>query len=432
MSTDIGTNNKMFLLLSSAGKAAVIEYRYRLTEAISYDALIEATKDAVSSFPYFGLKPVVDKDGRLIMENNGGPMPVFKKDEKQRNLGSDDTYRYLFRVLYDDDEIDIEASHGIGDGRGIMAFSQTLIYYYLVHTGKSIDTEGMLYTKADLSDKTITDHLLDRILEITPVDIVEETAVSKIFCPTEKKVMSGTPYTKRLVLSWDFKKLMDKIKPLGASPLTFFHDLISSTMYEYYDVKDATVVADVPVDVREKLGSRAQSNFTINISIPIEREMTAKAQEERYKELKEKLNEKTKIEYLAYTMQGTGQFLSMIDQISLRDEAMLKMMESKASDPQEPMRSYLLSNIGLMKLPKDMMQYIKDFDIYFTNLEASPVFTMLTFGGRGMVIVGQNFEETGLINAVYKKLKDMDVDADLKDYGRFTMDDANVKGFECL
>lgn len=432
MSTDIGTNNKMFLLLSSAGKAAVIEYRYRLTEAISYDALIEATKDAVSSFPYFGLKPVVDKDGRLIMENNGGPMPVFKKDEKQRNLGSDDTYRYLFRVLYDDDEIDIEASHGIGDGRGIMAFSQTLIYYYLVHTGKSIDTEGMLYTKADLSDKTITDHLLDRILEITPVDIVEETAVSKIFCPTEKKVMSGTPYTKRLVLSWDFKKLMDKIKPLGASPLTFFHDLISSTMYEYYDVKDATVVADVPVDVREKLGSRAQSNFTINISIPIEREMTAKAQEERYKELKEKLNEKTKIEYLAYTMQGTGQFLSMIDQISLRDEAMLKMMESKASDPQEPMRSYLLSNIGLMKLPKDMMQYIKDFDIYFTNLEASPVFTMLTFGGRGMVIVGQNFEETGLIDAVYKKLKDMDVDADLKDYGRFTMDDANVKGFECL
>lgn len=432
MSTDIGTNNKMFLLLSSAGKAAVIEYRYRLTEAISYDALIEATKDAVSSFPYFGLKPVVDKDGRLIMENNGGPMPVFKKDEKQRNLGSDDTYRYLFRVLYDDDEIDIEASHGIGDGRGIMAFSQTLIYYYLVHTGKSIDTEGMLYTKADLSDKTITDHLLDRIWEITPVDIVEETAVSKIFCPTEKKVMSGTPYTKRLVLSWDFKKLMDKIKPLGASPLTFFHDLISSTMYEYYDVKDATVVADVPVDVREKLGSRAQSNFTINISIPIEREMTAKAQEERYKELKEKLNEKTKIEYLAYTMQGTGQFLSMIDQISLRDEAMLKMMESKASDPQEPMRSYLLSNIGLMKLPKDMMQYIKDFDIYFTNLEASPVFTMLTFGGRGMVIVGQNFEETGLIDAVYKKLKDMDVDADLKDYGRFTMDDANVKGFECL
>lgn len=432
MSTDIGTNNKMFLLLSSAGKAAVIEYRYRLTEAISYDALIEATKDAVSSFPYFGLKPVVDKDGRLIMENNGGPMPVFKKDEKQRNLGSDDTYRYLFRVLYDDDEIDIEASHGIGDGRGIMAFSQTLIYYYLVHTGKSIDTEGMLYTKADLSDKTITDHLLDRIWEITPVDIVEETAVSKIFCPTEKKVMSGTPYTKRLVLSWDFKKLMDKIKPLGASPLTFFHDLISSTMYEYYDVKDATVVADVPVDVREKLGSRAQSNFTINISIPIEREMTAKAQEERYKELKEKLNEKTKIEYLAYTMQGTGKFLSMIDQISLRDEAMLKMMESKASDPQEPMRSYLLSNIGLMKLPKDMMQYIKDFDIYFTNLEASPVFTMLTFGGRGMVIVGQNFEETGLIDAVYKKLKDMDVDADLKDYGRFTMDDANVKGFECL
>ena len=57
---------------------------------------------------------------------------------------------------------------------------------------------------------------------------------------------------------------------------------------------------------------------------------------------------------------------------------------------------------------------------------------MLTFGGRGMVIVGQNFEETGLIDAVYKKLKDMDVDADLKDYGRFTMDDANVKGFECL
>lgn len=429
MSTDIGTNNKMFLFLSSGGKAAVIEYRYRLTEDISYDALLEATKDAVESFPYFGLKPVVDREGKLVMEDNDAPMPVFKKDDRLRNLGSEDTYRYLFRVLYGDDEIYIEASHGIGDGRGIMAFSQTLIYYYLVHTGKTIDTEGMIYTKADLSDKTLTDHLLERISEITPENNVEETSVSKIFCPTEEKVMSGTPYTKRLVLSWDFKKLMDKIKPLGASPLTFFHDLISGTMYEYYDVKDATVVADVPVDVREKLGSRAQSNFTVNISIPITRDIIGKGREERYKSLRDKLGEKTKIEYLAYTMKGTAQFLTMIEQISLRDEAMLQMMESKASSTQEPMRSYLLSNIGLMKLPKDMMQYVKDFDIYFTNLEASPVFTMLTFGGKGMVIVGQNFEETGLINTVYSKLKAMDVDADLRDYGRFKMDDANVKGF---
>lgn len=421
----------MFLFLSSGGKAAVIEYRYRLSEDISAEALEKATRDAVEAFPFFRLKPVIDRDGRLDMAENDAPLPVFKKDTACRSLGSSDTNGYLFRICYDKDEIAVEASHGIGDGRGIMGFSQTLVYYYLLRVGKDVDAGGMLYTKEDIGDKTITDRLLERIREIAPVPEAEEKAY-KPFCPTEEKVLQGTPYTKRLVLSWDFQRLTDRIKPLGASPLTFFHDLIAGTMYEYYDVADRTVIADVPVDLREKLASRAQSNFTANISLPIERELMSLSDAERYRILRERLKKSTTIENIAFKMKDAEALVAMLDALSLKGKDMLRQMGDPGQGAPEATRSYLLSNIGLMRLPDSMAKYVTGFDIYFTNLEASPVFTMLTYQNRGMLIIGQNYEETGLVDAVYKKLLAMDVDAALRDDGRIRMDDAAIGGFEVL
>lgn len=430
---DIGGNNKMFLLLSNNGKAAVIEYRYRLSENISREDLIKATRDAVDAFPYYSLKPVIDQKGRLDMIPNDDDLPVFIKDGTIRSLGSSDTNGYLFRVLYDGDEIAVEASHGIGDGRGIMAFSQTLVYYYLLHTGKDVDPEGMLYTKEDLKDNTITDNLLDRISEVTPAD--EGTVPHEEyqpFGPTEEKALLNTPDTQRLVISWDSGKLIGKIKSLGATPLVFFHDLIAHTIYEYYDTGDKTVIGDVPVDLREKLGSRAQSNFTVNISIPIERGFFDLPDSERYQKLSDMLKERTSLEYLAYKMKEFGAFSAMLDQMPLNDDSFTKQMGDGEQGTPAPQRSYLLSNIGLMRLPRSVMEYVRDFDIYFTNLEPTPVYTMLTYGGRGMLIIGQNYADTGFARTLYEKLLKMDVDVSFRDDGVFCMDDVSLGRFETV
>lgn len=430
---DIGGNNKMFLLLSNNGKAAVIEYRYRLREDISREDLIKATRDAVDAFPYYSLKPVIDQKGRLDMVPNDNDLPVFIKDGTIRSLGSSDTNGYLFRVLYDGDEIAVEASHGIGDGRGIMAFSQTLVYYYLLHTGKDVDPEGMLYTKEDLKDNTITDNLLDRISEVTPAD--EETVPHEEyqpFGPTEEKALLNTPDTQRLVISWDSGKLIGKIKSLGATPLVFFHDLIAHTIYEYYDTGDKTVIGDVPVDLREKLGSRAQSNFTVNISIPIERGFFDLPDSERYQKLSDMLKERTSLEYLAYKMKEFGAFSAMLDQLPLNDDSFMKQMGDGEQGAPAPQRSYLLSNIGLMRLPRSVMEYVRDFDIYFTNLEPTPVYTMLTYGGRGMLIIGQNYADTGFARTLYEKLLKMDVDVSFRDDGVFCMDDVSLGRFDTV
>ena len=226
--------------------------------------------------------------------------------------------------------------------------------------------------------------------------------------------------------------LMSIIKPLGASPLTFFHDLIAGTMYEYYDVADRTVIADVPVDLREKLNSRAQSNFTANISLPIERELMALSDAERYRILRERLKKSISIENIAFKLKDAEALVAMLDALPLKDENILKQMGDPGQSAPEATRSYLLTNIGLMRLPDSMAKYVTGFDIYGTNLEATPVFILLTYQNKGMLIVGQNYEETGLVEAVYKKLLTMDIDAELRDDGRVRMDDAAVRGFEVL
>ena len=78
------------------------------------------------------------------------------------------------------------------------------------------------------------------------------------------------------------------------------------------------------------------------------------------------------------------------------------------------------------------MEYVREFDIYFTNLEPTPVYTMLTYGGRGMLIIGQNYADTGFARTLYEKLLKMDVDVSFRDDGVFCMDDVSLGRFDTV
>ncbi len=424
---NIGANDKFFFLLSYHGKAAVMQFAFTLTEDIEATLLSKAAATAIKAFPLFGLRPVIDSDGKLVMEEANEEIPIALDDGKTVCLGSDDTGGYLFRITYKDRCIKVVASHAIGDGRSIMSFSLTLLYYYLLNTGKEIDSQGMLYTAENSTDTTLTENLFDRISSVEASEaMASQEPAENLFYAPEEKIYLGTPDSKRLVLSWDQKRFMEIVKEEKTTPLIFIHDLMARTMYEYYSLEDKTITAFVPVDLRGMLSSNSQANFTFNVDLPIDDKLLDMPSTERYARLKEMLNEAIKIQNIAAAVEAVRPVYKTLDTMSFSGDVGLDNL----FDITKSTRSYLLSNIGLIKMPEDMKKYVVDAEIFFTTVEAAPVYTMLTFENRGMLVIGQNFSETGLLEALSNKLTHYGIENNLKDYGLIRLDELDINRFK--
>ena len=425
---NIGANDLLFLFLSFGGKAAVMTYTYTLGENIRAEELKKAAASAVAAFPLYGLTPLIDLDGHIVMGRNEEELPVYPEDGRVVSLGSEDTGGYLFRITYRGSRISVTVSHALGDGRGIMNFTITLLYHYLTNTGHDIDPQGMVYTPEDAKDPDVTDSLIDRLRSVAVLKGAEKASALEPFFAPEEKVYMGTPDTRRLVISWEHADFKDKIMAEGATPVVFMHDLIAGAMVEHYGLRDELISACVPVDMRDKLRSRAQTNFTVNIYLPVDTVFLQLPARERYRRLKEELDERSGIERIAASFEGLKPFLDMISSMSIND----RKESDQAADivkTSRPDRSYLLTNFGMMRMPEDVRRHILDVDVCLTDLEATPVYMMLTFDHKGMLLIGQNYEETGIAERISAKLREAGIANTLEDRGLVRQDDVDILRF---
>ena len=432
-------NNKLFFYLSAGAKAAVIEYIYTLTVPVNPDILRLAVKDAVTAFPLSQLKPVISQDGKLsaVLSNvTADDMPVYQYDGSPVRLGTEDTNGYLFRVCWSDNRIILIASHGIGDGRGIHSFLQTIVYYYLTRLGQKIDTEGLIYTMEDLSDPSITDSLNEKAKDFCHFDNENHETdddspsinADDIFYPPEQKIYLKTPKTRLFEIILDNNKFTETAKAFGGTPLTFVHALAAETMYAFYKITDKFIVANVPVDLRGALGSRSQSNFTFNINLNISSDDLRLDMNTLMKTLRSRLKKTTEPGSMLKGIASSDAYYAYFDQISLADDSMLKAFSDYVINL-PPSRTYLLTNIGRFNLPKDMMPLVSDIEILFPVVESTPVFTMITYKDKASLIIGQNYEDEGFIEALRNTFAQYGIETELKNHGLVILDDVKIMDF---
>ena len=100
----------------------------RMKDDISGNALKLALDRALVRYPYFTRK-LVEKDGTFYLVQN--PLPfILEETADLHSLGSAEVNYHLIDVTYEQKSIYIAYDHGLCDGRGIMPFVKTLVYYY--------------------------------------------------------------------------------------------------------------------------------------------------------------------------------------------------------------------------------------------------------------------------------------------------------------
>ena len=79
--------------------------------------------------------------------------------------------------------------------------------------------------------------------------------------------------------------------------------------------------------------------------------------------------------------------------------------------------TYLLTNVGVFKVPSKMQPHILDFDGIAPNLEYSPVYALMTMGDAGRLIISQNSDSLILPEEIAKIMGENGVEVTVKDCG---------------
>ncbi|MBO4395067.1 MAG: hypothetical protein J5819_01820 [Eubacterium sp.] len=417
---DIGAINTQYYYFGSGVKSATASYIYKLDRTIDADILAQATADVVKRYHYFKLRPFLDEKGSLVFRENDVPPRVFPDDGTVLNLGTDETDGYMFRVLYGDDYIRVMAFHGMADGRGINAFGLSIVYQYLTLCGIDMEPEGMVVTPDTPVDATETDDFISRCTEAAAGMESAEAAKYKcdrVFVTPEDHEFYGTGKSKKVKITWRAGDLIDLCHRVNGTPVTVLSALIGMAMHRIFTVGDDVIAPNVPVDLRPILNSAAQSNFTTNITLPYRNEYVDLPIEEQVEALREMLGSQTKKELLVSGMDGFAAFIEGLKQIPLHDEDALDAFHKKMAAGTKANTTYLLTNVGVFRVPSKMQPHVLDFDGIAPNLEYSPVYALMTMGDSGRLIISQNSESVILPEEIVRILGEYGVAAELEDHG---------------
>ncbi|MBQ8574277.1 MAG: hypothetical protein IJ450_05430 [Bacteroidales bacterium] len=104
-------------------------FEIRMKSNIRQSSLTRAAKLAYRRYPYFKSRFKVEDGNVYLCENLFSPPPARAK--RLRPLGGSTTNRNLVDITFFKNIIYISFHHAMCDGRGIMKFIKTLMYYYL-------------------------------------------------------------------------------------------------------------------------------------------------------------------------------------------------------------------------------------------------------------------------------------------------------------
>ncbi len=411
---DTGIIN-MFYFYAIKAKAEVERNRVRLKGiAVDPEVLRQAVQKAVDRNYYFGLTPVLNAAGQVFFEKNKKPVEVYPDNDTYAVLGTEETNGYLFRVLYTKDSIGVSHFHALSDGRGAIAFLVSILYYYLTLTGHTVSPQGVLCDKTpeEASERDILTDQIPEGLTYKGADIPGE-----VFVVPEGNALMKTPYTKKIDIAFPAKQLLSKAKEYDATPVPFVSVLAGRAIDRVYGVGEQTVTASVLVDMHEMNHSRALSNYCSNLYLPLTADVRDGGMKEAVDDQKRWLVESNTPDKLFAKLCELKMMEPMMRKTPLNDPQFLKAAMKGDAKVGKARATYFLTNVGKVRFPADMTEFIDSCDFNSMNTGTNPILSLMTLGDKGHIYVTQNFEALDLAEAICAVMNENAIDAVCTDCG---------------
>jgi len=333
-----------------------------IDETVDPEMLRNAVIDILPRFPCFDVEM---RKGVFwyYLEKNRNQCPPILPDIKNpcTRIKWHENGRFLFRIYYRENRISVEFYHALTDGYGATCFLCTLVAQYLRLHGHEIPVGEMVL---DINEPASPDELEDAFIKFASSKAKPDTKSTSVYHVEGKRLPAHTcNVTTGFFSISEIKELASKY---NVTITEFIAALLVDILYHKQlkeNKKQKIIGAQIPVNLRKSFKSNTLRNFSLFYLINLDPLMGDYTFEEivnntalklrclnNPKQLNAMMTSNTKIERNIFTR---------LVPLFIKNTIMGVYFSLWA----ENTTSVLFSNVGLVKLPKEMEQYVKSLSI---------------------------------------------------------------------
>ncbi|HCB66468.1 MAG: hypothetical protein A2013_06425 [Tenericutes bacterium GWE2_38_8] len=385
---------KIFPAVSKDDRSNVFRLSFYIDEIVDKDILELAVNKVLPRFETFAVQL---KNG-LFWNYFGANTHQFRVEEEPAVLCEYfkpvKNYGFLFKVYYLDNKITLETFHALTDGSGALAFLKSVTYHYFKLRGFKIEHENKILSEKPYSKKESEDNFISNYDKDKRRNLQEEKAYK----------LSGESFNHHWVMfvkaKVDTKQLIQVVKTKYKATITqYVTALLAYCIYketvDFVSNKKPLKIF-VPVNLRPYFDSVTLRNFSLYIkaSYPSHRndytfENMLEMTKEQFVDQLDKDKLQSRISSLVgYEKNPIIRILPLV----------LKTIAFKIGYYVlgDSISSCSISNLGIVDLPKDMMEKISDVD--FANSGYGLAMTLISMGSFTNIIMTSPLKDLSIIN----------------------------------
>ncbi len=336
----------------------IFRFCIELKEEINPETLTKALKNVMPRFPGFDVRI---RKGLFwyYFEKNPNTAPDVKPDIQNpcHRVKFKENKGFLFRVYYHGNRIAVDTYHAITDGHGAAVFGSTLAAEYLKLCGHGITHGGLVLDTNQVPKKEELEDSFSKIADskgkIKRSDKYVYHAKGTKLPKHMVNIISGT---------MSFDEIHKYTKEHGVTVTEFFAALLLKVYIEKQrkeNQKQKEVAVQIPIDLRSTYQKETLRNFTICLRTKVDPQLGDYSFEELLKQVAYQLrlaNDEKKLNAMVTANMG------------LERNPVLKFLPLAIKDlgvgisfliTGEQTTTVLLSNIGAVKLPEDMIPLVE-------------------------------------------------------------------------
>lgn len=376
-----------------------------LKENINPDVLQKALDLTLPRFPTF---QVAIRKGVFwrYLEPNHRPGPFVQPDIENpcMPMHFKSNHRYLIRVYYYEKRISLEVFHSLSDGTGALYFVKTMAAVYLRLLGHSIPTgEGVL----DIDETPDPEEFEDAYLRY---------ATSKVGRPRSQGgafKVRGTKepfYTLNIICGViPVDKLRAVSKGLGVTITEYLNAVLLYALLQKqkddHPLRERPVTLAMPVNLRSFFPSKTLRNFISMVYPTIDPRMGDFSFEEILAHVHG---------YMRYYINPKFLSADIVTNASVQQNPLIRIVPLFLKDftvrrfyasVQDGQSSAGLTNVGLVKLPKEMQPFVERFDVLMGQpFSARTNCAIVSFQNVLTVNFTSSIKETDIERHFFRKL----------------------------
>lgn len=381
-------------------------FEIRMKNNVNHHCIVRAAKLAYRRYPYFKSRFKTIDGNVFLCENAVSPPPA--QIRKLRPLGGSSTSNNLLDITFHKNRIFISFHHAMCDGRGIMQFIKTLLFYYLNlrYPHNNVQIPGVRLIGEGFLKNELADPVNDGNFSFDKSKVYQADRTAYAIPEVQNGEDAGGD-SWRYELTFDVNEVMKICKKNNCTPAILMTILMQKGVKKLNPFAKEQILCSMSSDWRDAIElPNTFRNCVTSIYLPYgvnEEKMEINEIGSRFRELIAKQKETDSARCSAYTMKYMS---DMLDSLGSYE----KKVETVSSFISRPINSFICSYTGKANMG-DAEKYIESIHVYSSGTKGISL-QMMSVADTFTVDFLQNFEDRKYVDAFLEEASKLNLKAE--------------------